>query len=130
MCAQHRLSWIAKNARSALGLYGWRREIGARAAAAQTVALVSVAFVVSVNHGAYSDVNLFLTVEASVLFVTVVLLIAREEPRKLIGVLLHAVAFMLVLGVSLVALGGVFVLIACYLFLNKTIEIHPYGRQL
>lgn len=98
MCAQHRLSWIAKNARSALGLYGWRREIGVRAAAAQTVALVSVAFVVSVNHGAYSDVNLFLTVEASVLFVTVVLLIAREEPRNFIGVCFMPLHLCLCLG--------------------------------
>ena len=94
------------------------------------MALVSVAFAVSVNHGAYSDVNLFLTVEASVLFVTVVLLIARAEPRKFIGFLLHAVAFMLVFGVSLVALGGVFALINCYLFLNKAIEIHPYAQQM
>lgn len=128
MCAQHRLSWIAKDARATLGLHGWRCEIGARAAVAQAAALVSVAFAVSVNHGAYSDVNLFLTVEASVLFVTVVLLIARAEPRKFIGFLLHAVAFMLVLGISLLALGDVFVLIACYLFLNKSIEIHPCGR--
>lgn len=97
---------------------------------AQAAALVSVAFAVLVNHGVYNDVNLFLAAVASVLLVTVVLLIARAEPRKLIGVLLHAVAFMLVLGVSLVALGGVFALIACYLFLNKTIEIRPYGRQL
>lgn len=130
MCAQHRLPWIAKDARSALGLHGWRCEIGARAAVAQAAALVSVAFAVSVNHGAYSDANLFLAAVASVLLVTAVFLIAQAEPRKFIGVLLHAVAFMLVLGISLLALGGVFALIACYLFLNKTIEIHPYGRQL
>ena len=130
MRAQHRLSWIAKDARATLRLYAWRCEIGARAAAVQTVALVSVAFAVSTNYGAYSDVNLSLAAGASVLFATAVFLIARAEPRKLIGTLLHAVAFMLVLGVSLVALGGVFALIACYIFLNKTIEIHPYGRQL
>lgn len=65
---------------------------------AQAAALVSVAFAVSVNHGVYNDVNLFLAAVASVLLVTAVFLIAREEPRNFIGVCFMALHLCLCLG--------------------------------